>query len=790
MRKEAPSPSPLLSVDDPHAGEGEGDGMSFSNSNVGRGFPHALGPPGEERMLMASFEVDEGPVEGDSLLRNSFSGLGQQSQSSRGRIFSRSAPRSRASGSGSENGGRGGIADSWGAVSDLDEFFLRIYNYYREKGFACIVMGRLAELIKIGFTVVFSTFLFGFVRWSKLLDCKNEETCGKFSAYVDADFFAPENRGASFWAVVAYFMLFTLYWAWMAFSFFPSARVAWDMRRFYRDKLLITTDQLQTMTWGSVVERLLELQRSGRYRFQINKSSLSAQHIAMRIMRKENYLVAMINHAVLPFGSDVGLFSASWYLGKCLEVNLQLCLLNHMFTDRFTLRRKFVTNPSLLASRFRWMGLANLLAMPFILMFMLVFFFLKHAEEFHSRKNYLGRRWWSPHMVWAIREFNELPHLFNKRLCLALPHSDSFLKQFPSPLPTVLAGGFSFLLGSVIGVLLIFTFMDESIMLYVTVWDRNLLWYMAMLSLGVAIARSFIPKPEERAFQPNQEMQKVTTFTHYLPLRWRGKTHTYNVRDEFADMYQFKVMLFLREIACVFITPLVLAFVLPDYAEKVVEFVDSITVHEDGVGDVCVFSLMNLKEHGDPAYGSPRDVGRNETSIKTYDGKLEKSWLNFWVNYPEWARTRKVNDGGDKLVAALEVFQQESTQKMLLRASNMLVSSSNMNDTNSMMSDGAASAHATLVCELAGSIMMQNSAVEKSTGAMSTSVISHTESFFDNARSVFLPLRDVRFSQGENYFYWLELYRDKRYFSGKFAGEGESGDADDSGRDIKITVPV
>lgn len=33
--------------------------------------------------------------------------------------------------------------------------------------------------------------------------------------------------------------------------------------------------------------------------------------------------------------------------------------------------------------RFMLMGVATLLLMPFIMLFMVVFFFLRHAEEFH-----------------------------------------------------------------------------------------------------------------------------------------------------------------------------------------------------------------------------------------------------------------------------------------------------------------------------------------------------------------------------------------------------------------------
>jgi hypothetical protein len=49
-----------------------------------------------------------------------------------------------------------------------------------------------------------------------------------------------------------------------------------------------------------------------------------------------------------------------------------------------------------LQRRFRWMGILNLILMPFIMIFMVIFFFLKHAEELHSSKSVMGPRQWTP----------------------------------------------------------------------------------------------------------------------------------------------------------------------------------------------------------------------------------------------------------------------------------------------------------------------------------------------------------------------------------------------------------
>lgn len=71
---------------------------------------------------------------------------------------------------------------------------------------------------------------------------------------------------------------------------------------------------------------------------------------------------------------------------------------------------------SALQRRFIIMGVLNLLLLPFIMVFMIIFFFLAHAEELHSKKTLFGPRQWNCLSQWKMREFNELHHFFERRL--------------------------------------------------------------------------------------------------------------------------------------------------------------------------------------------------------------------------------------------------------------------------------------------------------------------------------------------------------------------------------------
>ena len=53
-------------------------------------------------------------------------------------------------------------------------------------------------------------------------------------------------------------------------------------------------------------------------------------------------------------------------------------------------------------------GLAMLLLSPFLVIFMLVYLFLRHAEQFYNHPSTASSRRWSNLSKWIFREFNEV----------------------------------------------------------------------------------------------------------------------------------------------------------------------------------------------------------------------------------------------------------------------------------------------------------------------------------------------------------------------------------------------
>ncbi len=151
-----------------------------------------------------------------------------------------------------------------------------------------------------------------------------------------------------------------------------------------------------------------------------------------------------------------------------------------MFDSKFSLRPAFLDDAAGLRRRFRIIGALNLLIMPFMLLFVVVYFLLKHGEEMHKggdrSRNSLGMREWSPLALWQLRDFHELPHRFEARVAASYRLANAYTRHFSSPLGALLGRAISFVAGALIGVLLLFTLADENLLLYIKIADRNLLW--------------------------------------------------------------------------------------------------------------------------------------------------------------------------------------------------------------------------------------------------------------------------------------------------------------------------
>jgi autophagy-related protein 9 len=532
--------------------------------------------------------------------------------------------------------------DRWDPpVKNLDKFFTSMYLYYTNKGLPTIILNQFCAVFSLGFTVSFSAFLIAFVDWSKLSNCRDEESCGIFSDYVISNPFNTSSHLFSF-LVILYIILFGAFWIWKCISGIYLVSSAIDMERFYREILGIHLNDLQTMGWHEVVQRLIKLHEHGIHRVAI-KEKLTEHDVVLRIMRKDNYMIGLINKQLMDLRVPwwiAPFMSERLFLTKSLEWSLSFCIMEYVFNEQFTVSSTFLKGSADLQRRFIVVGIIHFLLLPFMLVFMTIHFFLQNFQQFHSSRAYLGPRTWSPLALWTFREFNELSHIFEERINKTFIPANDYLSLFYNPNTAVVARCVAYISGAFVATLIVVSFIGEGILLYVHISNHNLLWYVGIFSAIFAGSRSVIPDDTKSRDAPEDLVQKVVSCTHYFPTHWTSRCHTIPVKDELAELFPFKINLFAMEVMSVVLTPLVLCFSLPSSASTIIDFFKDHSKYVEGVGAVCDYSLFDFDRYGDERYGAPA-AGRMDESQRLQNGKLEASFFNFQNAHPNWEGDEK-----------------------------------------------------------------------------------------------------------------------------------------------------
>ena len=167
-------------------------------------------------------------------------------------------------------------------------------------------------------------------------------------------------------------------------------------------------------------------------------------------------------------------------------------------------------------------------------------------QEYHKNPSSIGGRRYTPYAQWKFREFNELPHIFTRRLDESYPLSSMYIGQFPNEKMTIimrLVFGFitellwikclysfvAFIAGSFAAVLVLASVIDPDLVLHFEITPhRTVLFYLGVFGSILAAVRGMIPE-DNRVFDPELLMTEVIEYTHYMPDEWKDQLHSKKV---------------------------------------------------------------------------------------------------------------------------------------------------------------------------------------------------------------------------------------------------------------------
>ena len=177
--------------------------------------------------------------------------------------------------------------------------------------------------------------------------------------------------------------LFVFYFIWKAVQFSVDTRRLLVMRDFYVHLLDIPEQDMQTVSWQDIVARIMVLrdanpatalnltERQRKWLRAHSKERLDAVDIASRLMRKDNYLIALINKDVLDLSLPIPMFRGRQFFSGTLQWWLYYSVIDLVFDHNGQVNQEFLKSPSRgllsrkLRDRFFAAGVINLLGSPF-----------------------------------------------------------------------------------------------------------------------------------------------------------------------------------------------------------------------------------------------------------------------------------------------------------------------------------------------------------------------------------------------------------------------------------------
>lgn len=190
--------------------------------------------------------------------------------------------------------------------------------------------------------------------------------------------------------------LFTLHIFWRFYLLLTEIPSLLRIRDFYTYLLDVPEGDIQTISWQEVVARIMALRDSNpitaekisaanrKYLGSQSKQRLDAHDIANRLMRRENYLIAMFNKDVLDLTLPIPFLQGRQFFSRSLLWNLDQCIMDLVFNEHGQVRQLILKDShrrqlsDTLRRRFLFAGWMNVFLAPVLVGYFMVVYFLRY----------------------------------------------------------------------------------------------------------------------------------------------------------------------------------------------------------------------------------------------------------------------------------------------------------------------------------------------------------------------------------------------------------------------------
>lgn len=416
-----------------------------------------------------------------------------------------------------------------------------LYNYYMSKGYVNYVCQYVSSIVVNIFMTLLTIFLF-YLDFGNIVSCVGEN-CVNILSSVELGFnvsslFLLGNLVSS--------CLLTLWLILHLLTVIPSLN---RVNNYVHNELCIDKKEFMNMKWDDLVL----------------KTNISEIETRLKVCKIDNVILRLVKNNVL----DLNIYltrNIKFRIPITSLTNWLLKLVIQMVDRRFREDNiKRIKRNSIL------LGLLFLLIMPFSYITVILYFVIKQGEQLHAKKDYLGPRSWTQYAKILFRKDNELPHEFDRRIYLASKPTTNYLNIFVKNhiLITVIKT-ISFISGGLITLLTGIALLNDSVLLNVFFYGRNLLSYLTIFATIFAFSRYFVVNPDNVMKEPKKELREMCEILDYVEEEWIDREHMHVTYDRINSFYRYRYVNFLREILTFLLLPYMLFVIIPRNANNIV----------------------------------------------------------------------------------------------------------------------------------------------------------------------------------------------------------------------------
>lgn len=513
-----------------------------------------------------------------------------------------------------------------------------IYEYYQSKGLSYYVIKNITMII-IGVAIaLLPIIIFGCIDYQ-----------GLPSAVKLSDIFYPFSKG---WHRANIFfklstIVFLLYIFASLIQFLISIPRYTRSHKYFESVLGISDRDISTTKWNEIVESVSVSDAL---------QPVSMLTIAQEILRSDNYICSLVSDPSIltwkfPTMTSVQHFPMSQFFFNFFKLALRGVVIdkngNSLVNGAQTARQPRIQNK--LSLRFRMIGILLFLSIPLMLPFQILYIIFNLSKTIRtiSENNSISKnngnlnngsvqpssglsfREWTPEAKWAIREYNELPHLFKIRISKSYEYANSYLDQFPVVFVQPIAKIVSFASGSILIILaLIALATDINLILTTKVFAGKSVAWFAIILVFIYIISSKIGNKQPPILAADESMAELEKYIHYDFRDETNSVHSIATQKRLAHFFQPIWKQIFLEIVSVFLNPFLFTVVLPVKSGSIVEFIKTNSVENPELGWICAFSTFDMSDRGFNGQANQRDkVLRSMRNFENYNDEPTQSFI-------------------------------------------------------------------------------------------------------------------------------------------------------------------